>query len=188
MSLESLAHPHGCVNDQMRVTPKQESWTDLRHDDDQPNSSTEEPPVSKSAKPDKLAHLAAVPLFSGCTSKELKELARLCDEVDVSAGKVVVKQGSTGFECYIVHEGSLKVEIDGQLVTTLGPGTHFGEFAPIDKRPRSATVTAVTDATLLVLGPSQFSTALTDIPGFGMKLLATMAQRVREANGTRFSH
>jgi CRP-like cAMP-binding protein len=161
--------------------------TELRHDDRRPKQFDGGIAVSKS-KPDKLAHLAAVPLFSGCSNKELKELARLCDEVDVSAGKVVVKQGSTGFECYIVHDGSLKVEIDGQLVTTLGPGTHFGEFAPIDKRPRSATVTAVTDSTLLVLGPSQFSTALADIPGFGMKLLATMATRVREANGTRFSH
>ena len=88
----------------------------------------------------------------------------------------------------MVHEGSLKVEIDGNLVTTLSAGSHFGEFAPIDKRPRSATVTAVTDATLLVLGPGQFSTALAHIPGFSMKLLAAMAERLREANGTRFSH
>ena len=54
--------------------------------------------------------------------------------------------------------------------------------------PRSATVTAVTDSTLLILGPSQFSTALADIPGFGMKLLAAMAERVRQLNGERFSH
>lgn len=142
----------------------------------------------KSAKPDKMTHLAAVPLFSSCTKKELKELASLSDEVGVAAGKVIVRQGSTGFECYIVQDGTLKVEIDGNLVTTLGPGTHFGEFAPIDKRPRSATVTAITDATLLVLGPSQFSTALADIPGLGMKLLASMAERIRELNGERFSH
>ena len=144
--------------------------------------------MAKPSKTDKLAHLAAVPLFSSCTQKELKELASLCDEVDVSAGKVIVRQGSTGFECYVVHDGSLKVEIDGNLVTMLGAGSHFGEFAPIDKRPRSATVTAVTDATLLVLGPGQFSTALAHIPGFSMKLLAAMAERLREANGTRFSH
>ena len=142
----------------------------------------------KSAKPDKLAHLAAVPMFAACSKKELKELASLCDEVTVSAGKVIVRQGATGFECYVVHDGTLKVEIDGNLVTTLGPGSHFGEFAPIDKRPRSATVTAVTDSTLLILGPSQFSTALADIPGFGMKLLTSMAERVRELNGERFSH
>ena len=142
----------------------------------------------KSAKPDKLAHLAAVPLFASCSKKELKELASLCDEVSVPAGKVIVRQGSTSFECYVVHDGTLKVEIDGNLVTTLGAGSHFGEFAPIDKRPRSATVTAVTDATLLVLGPSQFSTALADIPGFAMKLLAAMSERVRQLNGERFTH
>lgn len=144
--------------------------------------------MSKSAKPDKIEHLASVPLFSSCSKKELKELASLCDEITVPAGKVIVKQGSTSFECYVVHDGTLKVEIDGHLVTTLGPGSHFGEFAPVDKRPRSATVTTVTDSTLLVLGPSQFTTAVADIPGFGMKLLASMAERVREANGTRFTH
>ena len=142
----------------------------------------------KSAKPDKMAHLAAVPLFSACSKKELKELASLCDEVTVPAGKVIVRQGSTSFECYVVQDGTLKVEIDEHLVTTLNAGAHFGEFSPIDKRPRSATVTAVTEATLLILGPSQFSTALADIPGLGMKLLTSMAERIRELNGERFSH
>jgi CRP/FNR family transcriptional regulator, cyclic AMP receptor protein len=144
--------------------------------------------MAKAAKPDKLAILATVPLFSSCTKKELKELASLCDQVDIAAGTMVVKQGSTGFECYVVEQGKLKVEIDGHLVTTLDSGSHFGEFAPIDKGPRSATVTAVTDCTLLVLGPRQFSTALNDIPGFALKLLTAMAMRVRESNGTRFTH
>jgi CRP-like cAMP-binding protein len=144
--------------------------------------------MPKLNKNDKIAHLAAVPLFSSCSKKELKELASLCDEVDVVADKVIVSQGSTSFECYVVQDGKLKVEIDGHLVTTLGPGSHFGEFAPIDKHPRSATVTTLTPSTLLVLGPQQFSTALADIPGLALKLLSSMSERLRESNGSRFSH
>jgi CRP/FNR family transcriptional regulator, cyclic AMP receptor protein len=136
----------------------------------------------------KLEHIAAVPLFSACSKKELKELGSLFDETTVPAGTVIVRQGSMRFEMYVVVEGTVKVEVDDHFVTTLGAGAHFGELAPIDKRPRSATVTAVGPATLLVLGPSQFMTALDDIKGLPMKLLASMSARVREANGERFSH
>jgi CRP-like cAMP-binding protein len=106
----------------------------------------------------------------------------------VAAGTQIVRRGSMRFECYVVYEGTVKVEIDDQLVTTLGPGTHFGELAPIDKRPRSASVTAVTDATLLVIGPQQFSTAVDHIPGLAMKLLASLSARLREMDRVRFSH
>jgi len=136
----------------------------------------------------KIEHLANVPLFANCTKKDLKELAGLCDEVTVAAGKEIVRQGSTSFDCYVVQSGTVKVEVDGQLVTTLGPGAHFGEFAPIDKRPRSATVSAVTETTLIVLGPRQFTAALDRIPGLAMKLLASLSTRLRESNGMRFSH
>lgn len=129
-----------------------------------------------------LEHLAAIPLFSGCSQKELKQLRSLCDEITVSKGKVLVKQGAVGFECFVIVEGLASVSIDDHVVTTLGAGSYFGELSLLDKQPRSATVTAVSDMTVLVLGPREFSSALEAVPGLAQKLLSSMARRVRETN------
>ena len=129
-----------------------------------------------------LQMLAKVPLFAPCNKKELKELAQLCEQVDVPSGKVLCKQGSVGYECFVVITGACDVEIDGRVVARLGEGGYFGELALLDKRPRSATVTAASDSHLLVLGPRQFATAVDDIPGMAHRLLSGLAARLRDAN------
>ncbi len=129
-----------------------------------------------------LDYLGSIPLFSSCTKKELKTLQSLCERVDVPAGKELVKQGTTGFECFVLVSGTAEVSINGRMVTSLGPGAYFGELALLDKQPRSATVTTSSACSLLVLGPRQFSSALESYPGMAQKMLAGLAQRLREAN------
>jgi CRP/FNR family transcriptional regulator, cyclic AMP receptor protein len=131
---------------------------------------------------DQIEYLGNVPLFSSCSKKELKALQSLCDRVDVPAGKELVRQGTTGYECFVLLTGTADVAINGRFVTSLGPGAYFGELALLDKQPRSATVTASSASSLLVLGPRQFSTALESFPGLAQKMLAGLAQRLREAN------
>jgi CRP-like cAMP-binding protein len=131
---------------------------------------------------DQLEYLGNVPLFSGCSKKELKALQALCDRVDVAAGKELVRQGTTGYECFVLLAGTADVAINGRFVTSLGPGAYFGELALLDKQPRSATVTSSSASSLLVLGPRQFSTALESFPGLAQKMLAGLAIRLREAN------
>jgi CRP-like cAMP-binding protein len=74
------------------------------------------------------------------------------------------------------------------LLNVLGPGTYFGELALLDKQPRSATVTALTDCVVLVMGPREFSSALDSIPGMSRKLLAGLARRVRELDARVLHH
>ena len=131
---------------------------------------------------DQLEYLGNIPLFNSLTQKELKALQKNCDRVDVPAGKVVVKQGSTSFECFVMLTGTADVLRDDRFVTALGPGSYFGELALLDKQPRSATVVATTASSLLVLGPRQFSAAISSMPGLSTKLLAGLAQRLRDAN------
>jgi CRP/FNR family transcriptional regulator, cyclic AMP receptor protein len=133
-------------------------------------------------------HLANIPLFNSLSRKELTLLAKLCDEITVPAGKVLMKQGTVGYECFVIVEGSALVERDGRGITTLGPGSYFGELALLDKGPRSATVTAATDMTVLVMGPREFSSALDSIPNLSTKLLATLARRLREMDAKFVGH
>ena len=84
----------------------------------------------------KLDLLRGCPLFRGLSKKDLELVRRLADEIDVPAGKVLIKQGASGHEFFIVIEGALGVERDGQVrIRTLGPGDFAGRDRP-DRRRR----------------------------------------------------
>jgi CRP-like cAMP-binding protein len=127
-----------------------------------------------------LDHLAKVPLFSACSRKELQTIARASDEVTVPSEKVLVEQGTSGRECFVIVDGTASVKRNGRRVATLGPGNYFGELSLLDKGPRTATVTSESPLTVLVLGPREFSSVLDSVPGLSHKFMATLAGRVRE--------
>jgi CRP-like cAMP-binding protein len=127
-----------------------------------------------------LDHLARVPLFAACSRKELQTIAKASDEVTVPSDKVLVEQGASGRECFVIVDGTASVKRNGRRVATLGPGSYFGELSLLDKGPRTATVTAETPLTVLVLGPREFSSVLDAVPGLSHKLLTTLATRVRD--------
>jgi CRP-like cAMP-binding protein len=133
-----------------------------------------------------LDHLASVPLFAACSRKELQTIARASDELSIPAGRVLVEQGQTGRECFVILEGSATVKRNNRKVATLGPGSYFGELSLLDKGPRTATVTADTALTVLVLGPREFSSVLEQVPGLAHKLLASLAARVRDLDTKAF--
>ncbi|MEY2437223.1 MAG: family transcriptional regulator, cyclic receptor protein, partial [Acidimicrobiaceae bacterium] len=112
-----------------------------------------------------LDHLAQVPLFAACSRKELQTIAKASDEVTVPSDKVLVEQGTSGRECFVIVDGTASVKRNGRRVATLGPGSYFGELSLLDKGPRTATVTAETPLTVLVLGPREFSSVLDAVPG-----------------------
>jgi CRP-like cAMP-binding protein len=136
----------------------------------------------RTSTPTTATYLAQIPLFSACTEKQLAKVARLFDEVTVPAGKVLVEQGAVAFDFYVIVSGAVDVAVDGVAVANLIDGQYFGELAPLDKQPRSATVTATTETRLLVMTPRAFSTAVATVPGLAAKLLAGLSARVREAN------
>ena len=102
------------------------------------------------------ARLKDVPFFSMLKKKELELVARQADEVDVPAGKVLAEQGTFGDQFFVVEEGTAAVTRDGQPVADLGPGDFFGEMALLDSDRRTATVTATTPMTLIVMTRSSF--------------------------------
>ena len=130
-----------------------------------------------------LGHLSEVPLFSALSRKELALVARRrAEDVQVDAGRVLVSEGATGTEFFVILNGTAKVSRRGRKVATLGPGAAFGELALLDKAPRNATVTAETEMELVVLGQREFGGILDEVPGVARKLLTGMARRLREAD------
>jgi CRP-like cAMP-binding protein len=125
-------------------------------------------------------------LFSECSAKELRLIARAADEVTVPAGRVLVEEGTIGREFYLIVSGTASVDRKGHHVVDLGAGQHFGELALLDRRPRNATITSSTEMDLMVLGQRQFNGLLDSVPSLSRKLLAAMAGRVREQDQQAF--
>lgn len=86
--------------------------------------------------------------------------------------------------CFLILSGKVTVTRGQRHVNTLGPGEFFGELAAIDPGPRNATVTALSESDLLMIGPRQFA-ALSEIPAFRDALLKSMANRLRAKSAAR---
>ncbi|HLB63992.1 MAG TPA: cyclic nucleotide-binding domain-containing protein [Anaerolineales bacterium] len=100
--------------------------------------------------------LRSVELFDGLTPEELGAVSRLCQERSFRAGEVITAQGEPGQELFIVCEGFVEVVLSRaqndptpRAMVNLGRGQIFGEMALVDYGPRSATVRAVTDGTVV---------------------------------------
>ena len=131
------------------------------------------------ATDEKLEKLRRVPLFAGLGRRELERLGMLTDEVDLPAGRVVMRQGDRGEELFILMRGAARVERDGRDTVTLGADDFFGEIALVDGGHRTATVTLSEDSELLVLGRRQFQQVMEEFPHVREQILEVLAQRVR---------
>ncbi len=129
---------------------------------------------------DYLDHLAQIRLFSSCSNKELAKIAKASDELSLAEGKVLMAQGQPGREAFVIVDGQATVTVGDTDVATLGPGDHVGELALLDGGPRTATVVAKTDMTVLVISQRAFFGLLDEVPGLARKILASLAGMVRE--------
>jgi CRP-like cAMP-binding protein len=105
-------------------------------------------------------------------------VARLAEHVKVDQGEILVREGRSDRELYLILAGTVEVVQAGRRVNALGPCDFFGELGALRRGPRSATVTALSDLELLVIGPREFE-SLAQIPGFRNALFERMANRLR---------
>jgi CRP-like cAMP-binding protein len=131
------------------------------------------------ARDEKLEQLKRVPLFSRLAGRELERLAMLADEIDVPAGQLLTREGASGHEFFIVIDGAVEIERQGERVATLRAGDFLGEIALIDGRPRTATARAVGPTRLLVVGHAAFHDLLEQFPEVARSVLSALAERVR---------
>lgn len=122
--------------------------------------------------------LRNVPLFAGCSKKELRELAARTDEVDLREGYVLMREGRPGREFVVLVEGTAHVTRDGKKVAELGPGDWVGEIALLTNVPRTATVTATSPIRVLVVTDRAFKRLVETMPSIALKVLASVGDRL----------
>jgi len=133
----------------------------------------------------KLAALSRVPLFENCTRKELQFIASRGDEVDVRAGKSLIRQDRPSDTFYVQLEGESEVKVSGKRRRVLRPGDFFGEISMIARGPGTATVTTLTDGRLFVMSHAQFRDAIKASDSLMVKVLLAMGARLREDAASR---
>jgi CRP-like cAMP-binding protein len=126
----------------------------------------------------KITALARTPLFRELSKRELVEVARLADDLEVEAGTVLAREGDFGHEFFVLVDGEVEFSRDGRTLRPEGPTEFFGEIALIERTRRMATVTATTDARLFVLAEREFHTLLDENPRLERKVLLALARRL----------
>ena len=84
------------------------------------------------------------------SSRALRLIVDAAREHDLPAGTLLVREGDRDRDLYVVMRGEARVMRGGAVITTLGVGDFFGEFALLADEPRSATVIAGTDVRVMV--------------------------------------
>src|SRR5258708_12001907 len=85
--------------------------------------------------------ISRVPLFAGCSKRELGLVAGIADEIAQPAGTMLTVEGRTGREFCVLISGDVDVTQGGKRLRPLSDGDFFGEVPLILHTPRSATVT-----------------------------------------------
>ena len=98
------------------------------------------------------------------------------------AGDVIFKRGDAAQELFVVQDGEVEIRLNNRVLEKLSRYDIFGELALIDSAPRSATVVAVTDVTLVPVSEKQFLFLISNTPHFALNVMRIMARRLRAAN------
>jgi len=126
----------------------------------------------------KVEALRRAPLFEGLSKKELIELARVTEDVQVPAGTVLCKEGGLGREFYVIVEGTAEVTRGGKPVATRQKGEFVGEIALLTAARRTATVRATSPLRCLILMRGDFRRVLDENRSIERKVMEALAERL----------
>ena len=122
--------------------------------------------------------LSTVPLFQELEQEERVRVAEWFELRRVGPGTVLCGEGASGYTFFVLREGEAAVTAEGEHVRTLAAGDFFGEMALFGDGRRTTTVTATSDAELLVLYGTEFRLLQAELPGLAAKIERTMAERL----------
>jgi MFS family permease len=137
------------------------------------------------AKPEAM-RIARIPLFAGLPAPRLDSAIAKAEVRPVSAGDVVIREGDAPDAFYVIVEGSFAVTQAGpaggesRTLRMLGPDDVFGEIGLLTGKPRSATVTAESDGSVVALDGPDFLELVGSGPGVGNRLLGLYASPAAE--------
>lgn len=122
----------------------------------------------------------AVPLFSECSKKELRLLARTAVVESRAPGATLVTQGEPGKRAFVVLQGTCRVLRNGRRVGKVEAGGVVGELSLLTGAPRNASVVAETPLEVAILDRRDFLALLESSPSISTKVLRGLAERLQQ--------
>ncbi len=125
-----------------------------------------------------LEPLRSTPIFVDLPADEFERLERSGAERSLAAGSELIHQSTEGREVLLVLSGRLSVERDGTELATLSSGDFVGEMALITNSSRNASVTAATDAGVVVYEEREFASLMKKCPELESRLRRITFERL----------
>jgi hypothetical protein len=124
------------------------------------------------------------PIFSSLSEEEITLLLRddVSLEKNYAPDSIILRQGDTGDSIFLLGSGSVQVTVSNTPVAVLDKGEIMGEIAVLERKPRSATVTAREHCVLLEIGGEEFRKLLAAHTDIHTKVQAKMSARLNQAN------
>ena len=135
----------------------------------------------------KRAILARHAFFQDASPRILDRLATRARWATYAPGQVIFRKGDAGLGLFAVLSGLVRISLPSEngrelVLRLIGPNEVFGEITLLDGGQRTADASAAANCHLLFLDRRDFLAALSDEPGFGIKLLAFLCQRLRQTS------
>jgi len=133
-----------------------------------------------------------IPFFAGLDPARAEALGRQCVRKRYAEGELVLDFDDPSTDVCFIVSGDVRVLVrtaagKEMILGDFGAGRFFGEMAAIDGAPRSANVTALTNAEILVVPPGAFRDIVLHSPEICERLLRLLTSRVRELNVRLFA-
>lgn len=132
--------------------------------------------------------LRRLPLFADLTLADVAQLCRSARRLHAAPGELVIEEGAPGDSLYVVLSGELEIskrEGDREVVlATRKAGDAVGEMSLLERSQRSASARAVQRSELLEVSPEAFRKVLEGNPSTAMKVLRTVAARLRSTEAS----
>lgn len=131
---------------------------------------------------EKVLFLKGVDLFKSIPGEDLSHIAQITDEEEYSPAQTIFLEGDQGDAMYLIVDGKVKVHSGEHIFAELGIKQCFGEMSILDSEPRSASITSMTELSLLKIQREDFGEILSEKPEISQGIIKVLTGRLREAN------
>ncbi len=122
--------------------------------------------------------LRDVPMFRHLSKTELERVAGWLQVYSVPEGDLLVREGASAHEFFMIEDGEAAVLEDGERIALLGPGDFFGEIGLLETGKRTASVVATTPMDVIVMYRPEFEQMKTELPTVADEIQAAIRARL----------
>jgi CRP-like cAMP-binding protein len=115
------------------------------------------------------------------------EAAGQIEQVTFKPGELLFKENEQSYHFFIIQEGEVEIfktseKGEKYVLAVVKEGTAIGEFAMIDRRPRSATACAIGTVQAARVSEQAYEQLLSELPDWAVSVMRALVERLRQTN------